>query len=227
MKPEISLGSRIVCLLALWPGGSALSQDNVATRSSVPTKNATETYSVDLETSRIYVRVAKSTRLGHSHAVTGRILSGEISLDGPAPGGEFEFDVTSFRADESKARQFVRLGGTVSESDRRKVTETMLGPKVLDVARFPTAKFTIKEIVASETDVGQYKISGEFLLHGVSRNLEVTAKAEPNENQLHLQGYFKIKQTDFGIQPYQVAAGLIAISDTLKVWADLRLVRTQ
>jgi len=186
------------------------------------------TYSVNLETSRFYVRVTKSTRLGHSHAARGSLLSGEISLDEAAAGGELEFDMESLLADEPEARRFVRLKGTISESDQQKVTETMLGPKVVDATRFPTAKFTIRKVVSAETPRGQYTITGDFTLHGVTRSVDIKAVAKPgdkDDTDLRLRGYFKIKQTDFEIQPYRAASGLVGVFDTLTIWGGLRLLR--
>src|SRR5262245_60989831 len=63
---------------------------------------------IDLEKSRVYVRVGKKG-LGHEHGVEGKIKSGTIDLSASKNIGEIEFDMATFLADTAEARKFVEL----------------------------------------------------------------------------------------------------------------------
>jgi polyisoprenoid-binding protein YceI len=179
---------------------------------------------IELEKSRIYVRVGK-LRLGHEHAVTGEIKSGKIDLSATKDVGEIEFDMASFTADSDEARKYVELKGSIAESTREKVTDTMRGADVLDVENFPTARFKIKSAVPHAERGGErsYDLDGEFTLHGKTRPLLLKrVKSERKEdNLLRLKCEFAILQSDFGITPYKAALGTVGVTDELKIWGDL------
>jgi polyisoprenoid-binding protein YceI len=177
---------------------------------------------IDLEKSRIYVRVGKKG-LGHEHGVEGKIKSGTIDLTAGKNAGEIEFDMASFLADTDEARKYVELKGTTGEATRDKVTETMLGAAVLDVEQFPTATFKIKsrELKKTKTAADTVVLKGDFILHGQSQPLTVEAQVEKKDGQSHLRGEFTILQSDFGITPYKAALGTVGVADELKIWGDI------
>jgi polyisoprenoid-binding protein YceI len=179
---------------------------------------------VDLEKSRVYVRVGK-VRLGHEHAIAGEIKSGRLDLTADKDAGEIEFDMASFTADSDEARKYVALKGSIAEGTREKVTDTMRGEDVLDVENFPTAKFKIKSVVPHAERGGErsYDLEGDFTLHGKTRALFLKrVKSERKEgNLLRLTCEFSILQSDFGITPYKAALGTVGVTDELKIWGDI------
>jgi polyisoprenoid-binding protein YceI len=181
---------------------------------------------VDTAASRVYIKVAKATRLGHEHGVEGRLASGKLTWDA---GGELTFDMTSFVADTPQARQYVGLDAEFSASDARKVNANMRGAEVLDVANYPRAVFAIARVQPSggqaAGEPGRYQVEGSFTLHGVRRSIQFPAtleRADGAGNQ-RLRGSFTIQQTDYGIQPYSALGGLIRVADALEIWGDLVL----
>lgn len=179
---------------------------------------------IDLEKSRVYILVGKKG-LGHEHGVEGKIKSGSIDLNARKNFGEIEFDMTSFVADTDEARQYVDLDGTIAESTRDKVTETMLGTAVLDVEQFPTASFKVKslEVKKSKSDEERVLLKGDFTLHGQTRPLAIDAELEKNDGSSHLRGEFTILQSDFKITPYKAALGTVGVADKLRIWGDIRV----
>jgi polyisoprenoid-binding protein YceI len=178
---------------------------------------------IDLEKSRVYVRVGKKG-LGHEHGVEGKIKSGTINVNASKNAGEIEFDMTSFLADTDESRKSVELKGTIAEATRDKVTETMLGAAVLDVEKFPTATFKIKssgQIPAKKKGELWYELNGEFTLHGETRPLEVIAERTEKDGQVRLHGSFSILQSDFGITPYKAALGTVGVADELKISGEI------
>ena len=129
--------------------GVAPSGVQVPTATPVAAAPAQATYEVGdvyLPNSRAYVFVSK-TGFGHEHGVVGRIKQGRIDLNAATNAGSIVFDMASFTADTPEARKFVGLEGTTDASTQQQVNTNMRGADVLDVARHPTATFTIKQIV--------------------------------------------------------------------------------
>jgi len=177
---------------------------------------------IDLEASRIYVRVGKR-RLGHEHGVEGRVKEGELQFP---TGGRIVFDMTTFTVDTDDARKYVGLTGTTKQSEQNDVTKTMQGTGVLDASNHPTATFDVAEMElldeADDDGRPQYRVAGEFTLHGKKKDISFTAAvSEPEEGRRHVTGSFVIKQSDYGIKPYSAFFGTVAVTDELKIWGDL------
>jgi polyisoprenoid-binding protein YceI len=182
---------------------------------------------VDLEASRVYVRVGKR-RLGHEHAVVGRLKSAQIDLTATENAGEIVFDMPTFTADTDEARKYVGLEGSTDEDEKNDVTKTMLGKQVLDVKQHPTATFKLASVKSDEakSDAGhpQYVFSGDLTLRGKTQPVTFNVAAVPAETgKTRLTGSFAVKQTDFGIKPYSAVGGLVAVADELKIFGDLLL----
>ena len=182
---------------------------------------------VDLGSSRVYVKVG-AEGYGHSHVCSGtrELREGRIGAD---KGGELVFDMRSFAVDVAEARQALGLTRPVSPSDQKKITASMLGADVLDVARYPNAVFAIAAAVPLDGqpvgDVGRYQLRGEFTLHGVTRPLLFMATLEPTDrpSMVRMRGAFSILQSEYGMKPYSALAGLVRVADKLEVTGDLML----
>lgn len=182
---------------------------------------------VHLDYSRVYVHVGK-VGLGHEHGVMGRLKAGRLPLAAGGK-GELVFDMPSFQSDSDAARRYVGLAGSTDAGTRRQVDANMLGPDVLDVARFPTASFAVSSatLVSKPGEAGprRYQLDGEFTLHGVTRPLRLVAEGEDDGSWTHLRGNFAILQTAFGIRPYSKAFGAIGVADPLRIYGDLWIAR--
>ena len=184
---------------------------------------------IDPVASRVYVRVGKR-RLGHEHGVEGRVKSGHLDLDATQDAGEIVFDMQSFKADTDAARKHVGLEGATDADEQADVTKTMTGKSVLDVKQFPTATFTVTSATrAAEKSAGGdplYNLVGEFSLHGKEQPLTVVAAiTEERDGWQRLSGEFSIKQTDYGIKPYSAVGGLVAVTDELRIFGELWMVK--
>lgn len=190
-----------------------------------PAADPADSGAADLEKSRVYIFVPKSTALGHDHGVVGRLKSGRLLLDADKDAGELVFDIRTFAADTDEARRYVGLSGSTDAGTRQQVTGNMLGGEVLDVRRYPTATFKIESSKATgKTDRSGrplYELSGEFTLHGVTRSIKVSAVAEPRDDgTLRVRGTLPIRQTRFGMKPFSRALGTIGVADQLTIHGD-------
>jgi polyisoprenoid-binding protein YceI len=209
-----------ICAVAVWVPDAVgqAPRDKAKPAEKPPLKPG----QIDLEKSRVFIRVGKKG-LGHEHGVEGKIKSGSIDFQARKNAGVIDFDMTSFTADTDEARKSVELKGTISETTRDKVTETMRGAAVLDVEQFPTATFKIKSVaeIPARTGGPWYELNGDFTLHGESRPLKFLAERTEEDGKFRLRGDFTILQSDFGITPYKAALGTVGVADELKIWGDV------
>lgn len=182
---------------------------------------------VDLRRSRVFTYVGKRG-LGHEHAVAGVLRSGHLEWEVPRPTGKLEFDLRTFTADTPEARKALGLTGETDEGTRRQVEENMLGPAVLNVAKYPVATFELTAVrpgatPRSASDGESWEFAGDFTLHGVTRRIQVPVQIRELDGRRHLRGRFSIKQTDYGIKPFSKAFGAVGVTDELIIWGDLWL----
>jgi polyisoprenoid-binding protein YceI len=119
----------------------------------------------------------------------------------------------------------------VSDKDRREIQTTMLGPKVLDVEKYPEIRFQSSHV--EQVSARRYRVTGRLELHGSSRDLsfEVNGRTDSSSPPRagfardgvaeRYQGKAKLKQTDFGIEPVSIAGGTIKVKDEVEVEFDV------
>ncbi|MFO0909836.1 MAG: YceI family protein [Isosphaeraceae bacterium] len=193
---------------------------------AAPASAGVSALQVDLASSRVYVKVGSTSRLGHEHGIIGRLAAGSVTLGGP---GDLVFDMRTFVADLPEARRYVGLTGSVSASDQQKTTGNMLSKDVLAVAQYPTAKYQFRSATPLDGqpvgEPGRYQLDGVFTLHGAALPLPLTATLEKTTTPgaLRMRTAFAILQSQFGITPYSALGGLVGVTDRLDIWGDLIL----
>ncbi len=164
---------------------------------------------IDAEASVITVRVFKSGLLsafGHNHEITARIAAGTVDAAGRQV--EFHTRASSLRVQDPG----------VSEQDRTKIQQTMEGPVVLDIARFPEISF--RSTSAEALGGSSWKVQGDLTLHGQTRPITLDVRREGG----HYLGTAQIRQTDFGMKPVKVAGGTVRVKDEVRIEFDVQLV---
>lgn len=207
---------------------SAVAQQSTVQQSTVqPTQTGPKPGEANLEYSRVFIFVDRTTSLGHTHGVEGKLKSGRLAISAKEP-GSLVFDMKSFVADTETARKVLNVESTIDEATRRKVNENMLGPEILNVNRYPEAKFENIRVTAtgktSNRKLPEYILEGDFTLHKTTRHLQIRCDLEEKDGWHHLRGSFKILQTDYGIKPYTKMLGAVGIKDELMILGDIWLV---
>ncbi|HKC12435.1 MAG TPA: YceI family protein [Vicinamibacteria bacterium] len=172
------------------------------------------TYVVDPERSAATVHVGRAGLFkfaGHEHEVLAPRFGGEIQadpLDLPGSSVNLTIDATALKVS----------GRGEPPEDVPKVQERMVGPELLDVARFPSVTFRSTKIEGSETGKGVYElqITGQLTLHGFSRPTVVQARVEVAGEALTATGSFVIRHTDFGLSPVSVA-GVVKVKNEIAI----------
>jgi hypothetical protein len=183
--------------------------------------------SVNTEHSRVFIFVDKTGVVGHQHSVEGKLSSGSLFLkDGKE--GSLVFNMTSFDADTPKGRKYLGLEGTTDEPTRQKVNANMLGAEILNVKKYPSAKFEHVKVVAknskSKRQLPEYSLVGDFTLHEKTRRIEIVCDLEEKDGWHHIRGGFKILQSDYGIKPFSKMLGAVGVTDELTIYGDVWVV---
>jgi polyisoprenoid-binding protein YceI len=139
-----------------------------------------------------------------NHVIRAPIASGSLSED-----GALAIEVKVRSAD----LQVVDPG--LEAGRRAEIQARMVGPEVLDVARFPDIAFASTSIASSGTD--RWQVSGRLTIHGQARTVTFPV-ARVNGKY---RGEVTIKQRDFGIEPIKVAGGTVKVKDELRVQFEI------
>jgi hypothetical protein len=167
-------------------------------------------YAVDPDASLIAVTVHRAglmARLGHDHVVASHALAGYA-----APGlgrADVAFRVDQLTVDEPPLRRAAGFDTQPSADAIEGTRRNMLGP-VLDAQHYPDVT-----LHAERSADGPLRMA--VTLHGVTRWMELPASVQVDANQLTASGTAHLKQTDFGITPFSVGGGLLAVADGLDV----------
>jgi polyisoprenoid-binding protein YceI len=164
---------------------------------------------IDTNHSKLRVYVSKaglfSALGGDNHEVEAPISEGLV--DEAARTVKFVID----------SRRLEVLDPQLSPDKRKQIQERMLGPDVLDVARFPQIKFESTSL--EQAGPGRLLVRGQLSLHGVLRPVIVNVQTENG----HYVGTANFKQREFGISPVAVAGGTVKVKDELKIEFDVRI----
>ena len=176
---------------------------------------------VDTAHSTIKLRVLKSgvfSAFGHNHEIEAHIADGRVHLgDNPSV------------AITVRARDLKVVDPDASPKDRQEIQQTMEGPKVLDVERFPEISFKSTEVrpqigkqktdKKSEKGEQRWDVRGNLTLHGKSSPITLVVESKND----HYVGSCEVRQHDFGMTPVTVAGGAVKVKDEVKVEFDIVL----
>lgn len=176
------------------------------------------TYEVSLVDSRVTIHLGRAGIfgfVGHEHEIEAPVASGTVMVDAQNQAGSsvaLSFDAASLRV----------TGKGEPPQDVPKVQARMLGPDVLDVARFPKIDFASTGAAPKRVSEGSYDLllSGRLTLHGVTRDVRVPARVEIREGRLRAQGKTTFRQSEFGISPVSVG-GVVKVKDAVVLEFDV------
>ena len=175
-------------------------------------------------TVRLYIyRGGKAARAGHNHVIGVSLFEGYVLLDAVAP-ADSRFDlrvpVDGLVVDDPAWRAAIggTFGSTRSESDIEGTRRNLLGPKVLDATRFPVVELR-SQAVAGDWPLLVADVA--ITIKGVTRTQPVLLRLRREGEQLRASGEFVLEQSDFGMQPFSVLGGLMAVQDAIGISFEL------
>jgi polyisoprenoid-binding protein YceI len=142
---------------------------------------------------------AESDAVGRTSDVTGSITV-EANGDGARlTGGTLTVDTTTIASDESRRDNRLRTEG-------------------LQTDEYPTATFTVTQpvdvpaaaLAGTATDL---TLTGDLTLHGVTKSVQIPAKAQLVGNTMQVAGSLTFRLADFQISPPNVGGFILSIAD--------------
>jgi polyisoprenoid-binding protein YceI len=185
-------------------------------------ESTTVSYAIDPAMSRFTVKAFAAGLLsgfGHNPTLAVRGYTGSAKL---APDNLEDASLQiSIQADS------LSVADDVNQKDREDI-EGRMKRDVLQTSRFAEISFASTQIAANKLGEGRFAavITGDLLLHGVSKSLTFNAQVIMSGATLRGFGDFTIRQTDYEIELVSVAGGALKVKDELKVTFDI-LARAQ
>ena len=142
---------------------------------------------------------AESDAVGRTEDVSGSIT---VAADGDAAkltAGTLTVDTTTIQSDESRRDNRLRNEG-------------------LQTDQYPTATFKVTQpvdvpaaaLAGTATDI---TLVGDLTLHGVTKSVQIPAKAQLSDGKIQVAGSTTFPLSDFGITPPNVGGFILSISD--------------
>jgi hypothetical protein len=155
-------------------------------------------------------RGGTAARLGHNHVLS----AADLRVDWPAAGPVLSFRLDALAIDPPALRVVLgpAFASAVDDEARAGTRANLL--KALDGAAHPEV---VVRTLQQLGERGRRAVEAEITLHGVTRRQWFVAEVEGRR----ARGEVVIRQSDFGIQPFTVLGGLLAVQDALVVQFDL------
>src|SRR6266446_689557 len=179
-------------------------------------------FRVDSRESLVVIEVRRSgslARLGHDHVVASHEIGGYVAPDeGRA---DLYVALARMQVDEAALRAEAGFDAQPSESDIEGTRANML-EKVLEAEKFPFALIGVAGVRAKQK---RTTIAVAITLHGNTRTLRVPARIDADAGGLNVSGRLSFDQTDFGITPYSLLGGAIAVKNGVELRFRIRARR--
>lgn len=122
------------------------------------------------------------------HAGGVKVKSGNLQMNhGVLAGGSFEIDMTSMTCTDLQGEMAGKLVGHLSS------------PDFFGTEKFPTAKFTIKRAIPTDTK-GNYKIVGDMTIKETTKEIKFNANVAAVGGKVTATGKIVVDRSDFDIR---------------------------
>lgn len=186
-------------------------------------------YAIDADRSIVTLRVYRAGRLaklGHNHVITSADESGQAWVgDTPATSGfEVRLGVAGLVVDDPAARAAAgpEFPGELSDAAREGTRTNMLRAEVLDGERHP-------QVVVRADSLGgtwdQPSVVARVTLKGRTRSIDMPLAIVREPDAIVARGGFSILQSDFGITPFSIGGGAIAVADGVDISFEIHATR--
>lgn len=164
-------------------------------------------------------RTGALARLGHDHIVASHDIGGYVVPDGGRV--DLYIPLAQLTVDEPALRSEAGLDTQLTASDIEGTRSNMLD-KVLEVDQFPYALIRVEGVDAT---VHNETLSIVITLHGETRTMQAQAKFDVGVDLIEVTGRLAFDQTDFGIEPYSLFGGALAVMNRIELSFHIRARR--
>lgn len=176
---------------------------------SWPESSRADKRAIDVQRSGMKVYAYKSglfSVFAHDHEILAPIAAGAVE-ESENPSVELVVETAKMQVLDPKA----------SDKDRAEIQKTMVGPEVLDTARYLEIRF--QSTAVERKGEARWTVRGNLMLHGQTRPIAVEVSGQ-NGNY---RGSAMLKQTDFGIKPVSIAGGTVKVKDAVRIHFEIVL----
>ncbi len=171
-------------------------------------------------TVRIYVfRGGRAATAGHNHVLSAPHFAGFLYL--PATGaakGRFDlaFRLDQLEIDNPRYRSALgdAFSSVLTREDIKGVREHMLGANNMQADKFPFVRVHSLQITGEPPKLAA-KV--EIEMHGQQQAMWIPLSVEGLPEHVSVAGSFVLRQTDFGVQPYSVFGGFLAVQNEVVI----------
>ena len=179
-------------------------------------------FRVDAERSLVVIDVRRAgslAQLGHDHVVASHDAAGYIA---PGEGrADIYIPLDALTVDEPQLRAESGLD-TQPDADDVAGTRSNMLRKVLDADRYPYALINVNELGNGQR--GPVRVA--VTLHGVTNPVDAAAQWNATTDEFSVTGTFALDQSAFGITPFSLLGGALAVADRVTVTFRIRARRT-
>ena len=169
---------------------------------------------------RMYAfRAGKAAKFGHNHVLSAPEFQGFFSLSPEGPAASrfdllFRLDQLAFDDPQHRAALGPAFASTISAEDTASTRNNMLGDNNFQATRFPLLRIQSLQIVG---DAPKFAAKIAVELHGQTREMWTPLSVTGLPERLTVQGALVLRQSDFGIKPFSVFGGILAVHDEIVV----------
>ena len=171
-------------------------------------------------TVRIYVfRGGRAATVGHNHVLSAPRFTGFFYQ--PATGaanGRFDlaFRLDQLEIDNPKYRSDLgsAFSSALTPEDIKGARQHMLGANNLQADKFPFVRVHSLHITGESP---KFAAKVQIEMHGQKQVMWIPLTVEGLPEHLAVAGSFVLRQTDFGVQPYSVFGGFLAVQDEVVI----------
>ena len=175
-------------------------------------------YRIDPADSGVLVYVYRDgplAKLGHDHVVASHEVRGYALLPGSFADARTDiyFPVATMTMDEPGLRRDAGFKTEISADDVE-ITRRRMLRAVLEAKKYPFIRI---HAAVLPTGGHETRLKVVLTLHGVARALTVPVQFGSDPETFSVHGATDIHQSDFGITPFSIFGGALAVSDQLHV----------
>ncbi|MDE3010615.1 MAG: YceI family protein [Pseudomonadota bacterium] len=179
---------------------------------------------------RIYaLRAGAAARFGHNHVITVPHFSGLAHAPSKGlrgAGADLGFRLAELQVDPPALRAAIGGGfaGTLDSDAIHGTLEHLMSDAAFGAASHPWVEISAS-VEAGETPVAIADVA--LSLHGETHHQRLALHVHADGQQLEISGMLAFRQGDYGVKPYAVMGGLLAVDDLVAVEFHLRGVPWQ
>lgn len=169
---------------------------------------------------KIYAfRGGKATTLGHNHVLSSRQFTGFAYLPDKDLANarfdlEFRMDQLEFENIPDNSKLGEAFASQLSSDEIKRTRDHMLSGDNFQADHFPFLRIHSVRVAG---EIPKLAVEIQVEMHGQKQNMLIPLTVEVLPNRLTATGAFVLRQSDFGVKPYSVLGGFLAMQNEVVI----------